>query len=199
MNTRSGFMASSASGVGPIVAVIPETDWQPVSDYPDTGEAQVAVAQHPGTRFRVIARRTRLVGAQADLFPNWRHHAVMTNRDLPALIADIDHRDHATIELVIRDLKNQALRHFSSGKIAANMAWTVIAALAHNLGLLANPHRTAHHDSTERPHPPPATAVDPRPTDPHRPAMDTPAPGPLVLAARLFHELTAIRALPALT
>jgi Transposase DDE domain group 1 len=50
------------------------------------------------------------------------------------LVADIDHRDHATIELVIRDLKDQALAHFPSGQFHANSAWTVIAALAHNLG-----------------------------------------------------------------
>jgi hypothetical protein len=116
-----------------VIDQIPETDWAAVKDYPDTGEAQVAEGQHPGTGFRVIARRTRLVGAQADLFPNWRHHAFMTNRDLPVQVADTDHRDHATIELVIRDLKDQALRHFPSGAFAANMAWTVIAALAHNL------------------------------------------------------------------
>ena len=133
---------------------IAETDWQPVNDYPDTGEAQVAEAQHPATAFRVIARRTRLVGAQADLFPNWRHHAFMTNRDLPALIADIDHRDHATIELAIRDLKDQALRHFPSGEFAANMAWTVIAALAHNLArwttLIALPTTTVQTARTRR-------------------------------------------------
>jgi hypothetical protein len=57
----------------------------------------------------------------------------MTNRTLPMLVADADHRDHATVELVIRDLKDQALAHFPSGAFAANMAWTVIAALAHNL------------------------------------------------------------------
>ena len=81
----------------------------------------------------MIARRTRLTGKQADLFPNWRHHAFMTNRALPALVADTDHRDHATVELAIRDLKDQALAHFPSGHYNANGAWTVIAALAHNL------------------------------------------------------------------
>jgi Transposase DDE domain group 1 len=35
---------------------------------------------------------------------------------------------------VIRDLIDQALCHFPSGRFAANSAWTVIAALAHNLG-----------------------------------------------------------------
>jgi hypothetical protein len=116
-----------------LIDQILDTDWQPVSDYPDTGEAQVAETEHPTTGFRLIARRTRLVGAQADLFPNWRHHAFITNRDLPGLVADTDHRDHATVELAIRDVKDQALAHFPSGEFAANMAWTAIAALAHNL------------------------------------------------------------------
>ncbi len=35
---------------------------------------------------------------------------------------------------MIRDLKDQALAHFPSGEFSANSAWTVIAALAHNLG-----------------------------------------------------------------
>ena len=37
------------------------------------------------------------------------------------------------MELAIRDLKDQALADFPSGKFLANAAWTVIAALAHNL------------------------------------------------------------------
>jgi hypothetical protein len=37
------------------------------------------------------------------------------------------------VELAIRDLKDQALAHFPSGRFLANAAWTVIAALAHNL------------------------------------------------------------------
>jgi hypothetical protein len=84
--------------------------------------------------FRLIVRRTRLVGKQAELWPDWRYHCFATNRTVPLLTADIDHRDHATIELVIRDLKDQALAHFPSGQMHANSAWTVIAALAHNLG-----------------------------------------------------------------
>ena len=69
----------------------------------------------------------------------------MTNRTVPTLTADIDHRDHAEIELTIRDLKDQALAHFPSGQMHANSAWTVIAALAHNLArwttLIGLPHR----------------------------------------------------------
>ncbi len=115
-----------------LIAQIPETDWVPVVDYPDTGEAQIAETTLGD--FRLIVRRTRLIGAQADLFPDWRHHAFATNRTVPLLTADIDHRDHAQIELAIRDLKDQALAHFPSGQMHANSAWTVIAALSHNLG-----------------------------------------------------------------
>ena len=115
-----------------LIDQIPETDWVPVTDYPDTGEAQIAETRLGS--WRLIVRRTRLVGAQAELFPDWRHHCFATNRTVPMLTADIDHRDHATVELAIRDLKDQALAHFPSGRYAANSAWTVIAALAHNLG-----------------------------------------------------------------
>jgi Transposase DDE domain group 1 len=115
-----------------LIEQIPDTDWVTVADYPDGGEAQIAETRLKG--WRLIVRRTRLTGKQADLFPNWRRHAFATNRTVPTLVADTDHRDHATIELVIRDLKDQALKHFPSGRFAANSAWTVIAALAHNLG-----------------------------------------------------------------
>jgi hypothetical protein len=115
-----------------LIDQIPEDAWVTVADYPDGGEAQIAETTLKG--WRLIVRRTRLTGKQADLFPNWRHHAFVTNRTVPTVVTDTDHRDHATIELVIRDLKDQALAHFPSGRYAANSAWTVIAALAHNLG-----------------------------------------------------------------
>jgi len=116
-----------------LIDQIDESEWVTVEDYPDGGEAQVAETELKG--FRLIVRRTRLIGAQAELFPDWRHHCFATNRStIPALTADIDHRDHATVELAIRDLKDGALQHFPSGSMHANSAWTVIAALAHNLG-----------------------------------------------------------------
>ncbi|HUZ29229.1 MAG TPA: hypothetical protein VMU90_08320, partial [Solirubrobacteraceae bacterium] len=45
-------------------------------------------------------------------------------------LVESEHRQHAVVELAIRDLKDQALAHFPSGKFLANAAWTVIAALA---------------------------------------------------------------------
>jgi Transposase DDE domain group 1 len=115
-----------------LIEQIPEAAWVTVADYSEGGEAQVAETELKG--FRLIVRRTRLIGPQAELFPDWRYHCFATNRTIPTLVADIDHRDHASIELAIRDLIDQALQHFPSGRMHANSAWTVIAALAHNLG-----------------------------------------------------------------
>jgi hypothetical protein len=135
-----------------LIAAIPESDWVTIADYPETGEAQIAETVLKG--FRLIVRRTRLIGAQAELFPDWRHHAFATNRTAPLLVADVDHRDHAQVELAIRDLKDQALAHFPSGRMDANSAWTVIAALAHNLGRwtgqIAQPHLPVQTARTRR-------------------------------------------------
>jgi Transposase DDE domain group 1 len=76
-------------------------------------------------------RRTRLLGAQGQLFPDWRHFAFVTNRAAPLALVESEHREHAVVELAIRDLKDQALAHFPSGRFNANAAWTVIACLAH--------------------------------------------------------------------
>jgi hypothetical protein len=113
------------------ITTIPETDWQALPDYPDDGEAQIAQTMLAGQR--LIVRRTRLIGAQAELWPDWRYFAFLTNRTEPLVVVEAEHRQHAVVELAIRDLKDQALAHFPSGKFYANAAWTVIAALAHNL------------------------------------------------------------------
>jgi hypothetical protein len=57
----------------------------------------------------------------------------LTNRVEELELVEAEHRQHAVVELAIRDLKDQALAHFPSGKFLANAAWTVIAAIAHNL------------------------------------------------------------------
>jgi hypothetical protein len=103
-----------------LIAEIPEQDWVTIEDYPDTGEAQIAETKLAG--WRLIVRRTRLLGDQAELWPDWRHHTFATNRTVPALTADVDHRDHAGVELTIRDLKDQALAHFPSGRYDAYSA-----------------------------------------------------------------------------
>jgi len=112
------------------VEAIAEQDWQRI-DYPVGGEAQIAETTY-GKR-RLIVRRTRLIGPQAELFPDWRHFAFITNRTQDVHVVEAEHRDHAVVEQVIAELKDQALAHFPSGHFHANGAWTVLAAIAHNM------------------------------------------------------------------
>ncbi len=112
------------------VEAIDESAWQSI-EYPNEGEAQIAETVY-GER-RLIVRRTRLLGAQAELWPDWRHFCFITNRDEDILLVEAEHREHAVVEQVIADLKDQALAHFPSGQFNANGAWTVLGALAHNL------------------------------------------------------------------
>ena len=114
-----------------IIAAIPEGSWVKIP-YTLSGEAQLAEAIYKGDR--LVVRRTRLIGAQAELWPDWRHHAFVSNRKEDAVVLDADHRNHAVVELAIRDFKEgSGLNHCPSGNFSANSAWLVIASLAHNL------------------------------------------------------------------
>jgi hypothetical protein len=128
---RYSISIRAQKGVAEQIASIPETDWQALADYPEDGEAQIAETTYAGKR--MIVRRTRLIGAQAELWPDWRHFPFLTNRNEDIALVEAEHRQHAVVELTIRDLKDQALAHFPSGQFNANSAWTVIASLAHNL------------------------------------------------------------------
>jgi len=113
------------------IAAIPEAAWVQIAYQPD-GVAQVAEASYRGDR--LIVRRVRNQGDQAQLFATWRYHAFVTNRVGTTLELDADHRRHAVCELAIRDLKAGAgLAHLPSGRFAANAAWLLAATLAHNL------------------------------------------------------------------
>ena len=119
-----------------------ERAWKPIA-YTDDGEAQVAETlittgrrsrSRKPRKLRLVVRRTRLIGDQGELWPNWRHHSFITNRaDLDAEAADAYHRAHARVELAIRDLKDNGLAHCPSGRFFANAAHLACAALAHNL------------------------------------------------------------------
>jgi hypothetical protein len=130
----------ATKGIADAIAAIPETAWVEI-DYTPDGQAQVAdcayitgKGKHQVTR-RLVVRRTRLTGrAQQRLWPDWRHHAFLT--DLDAMVVEVDrfHRHHAVVELAIRDLKEGAgLEHVPSGNFHANSAWLQCAVLAHNL------------------------------------------------------------------
>ena len=113
------------------VSAIDEEAWTPI-DYTCDGMAEVAECVYKGRR--LVVRRTRLVGHQATLWPEWRHFAFLTDQGGTAVEADAFHRAHATVELAIKDLKEGAgMEHVPSGHFSANAAWLVCAALAHDL------------------------------------------------------------------
>lgn len=127
------FSISVRSGDQKIAALIrgiSEGDWQAI-EYTAGGVAEVAETTYKG--MRLVVRRTRLTGAQTELFPDWRHHAFLTDRPGTPVELDASHRNHAVIELAIRDLKAEGLAHCPSGSFNANAAWVQIAALAHNM------------------------------------------------------------------
>ncbi len=113
------------------VSAIDEGAWTPI-DYTCDGVAEVAECVYKGRR--LVVRRTRLIGRQATLWPEWRHFAFLTDQEGSAVEVDAFHRAHATVELAIKDLKEGAgMEHVPSGNFNANAAWLVCAALAHNL------------------------------------------------------------------
>ena len=114
------------------IEAIGEESWTSI-DYTLGGEAEVGECSY-GDHHRLVVRRTRLVGRQAELFPSWRYHAFITDREGTAVVLDEDHRRHAVVELAIRDLKEGAgLSHCPSGEFNANAAWVVFASIAHNM------------------------------------------------------------------
>lgn len=113
------------------IDAIDEHAWTTLRDYPPTSIAQIAETKL-GDR-RLVIRRVRTLDRQGELLPSWELYPFVTNRTDALATVEAEHRQHAVVELAIRDLKDQALAHFPSGKFFANAAWTVIACLAHNL------------------------------------------------------------------
>ena len=163
------------------IALIAEDAWQPVADYPDSGEAQIAETTLGGRAADRAARTRTARTRRPSCCPTGATSRSSPTAPNPSTLVEAEHRQHAVVELVIRDLKDQALAHFPSGHYNANSAWTVIACLAHNLGrwtpLLGLPTTTVRAAA----HAPPPPARAPRPPDPHRAPLDASPPRPLAL------------------
>lgn len=122
------------------IEAIPDDAWVPI-DYWLEGGADVAETSYTafkGTKdavtLRLIVRRVRPTpGSQLALDVVFDYHPILTDRDGHMLAIEVDHRAHAVVELVIRDVKAGGLAHVPSGKFNANAAWLALAALAHNL------------------------------------------------------------------
>lgn len=138
------------------ITAIPEQKWTPIA-YPqaiwdDQLECWISDAEVAETGYtaftsrpkkeqvtarlivrRVRARNEKAADGQGELFPVYRHHAVLTDSPFETLQSEGQHRDHAIVEQVIADLNAGPLAHLPSGHFAANGAWLVLAAMAHNL------------------------------------------------------------------
>lgn len=155
---RYGAHVSLTTGSNPSVnaaiAQIPDTSWTAIH-YPnafadtETGElvSDAEVAEIGYTAFtshpkklqvhgRLIVRRVKRLNPKATpgqdgLFDVWRYHAVFVTSPFPMPQAESFHHDHAIIEQVIAAAAG-ALAHLPSGSFAANAAWAVLWAIAHN-------------------------------------------------------------------
>ena len=129
------------------IEAIDESAWAPIA-YPGSGRAEIAETTigidakhrrgaHPlPERLRLVVRRVLNHDPhhpQQPLFRDYRYFPILTSRTDDLGLVEAEHRDHAQVELVIRDLKDAGLAHVPSGKTYANMAWLVLASLAHNL------------------------------------------------------------------
>jgi Transposase DDE domain group 1 len=146
--TFSFAIARNAS-VDKAIASIPDETFVPV-DYPgavtdpDTGElisnaqvSEVAYTAFADSKYRItgrlIVRRVLDANTQDPLFPVWRYHPFFTINTQPLIQADLTHRQHAICETVWSDLIDGPWAHQPSGSFAANAAWSVLAAITHNL------------------------------------------------------------------
>jgi len=146
---RFSFTFTKNSSVNRAIGLIDEAAWTPVH-YPgavidpDTGalisDAEVAEIEYTAFKgspeeitARLIVRRVRDQNHPDELFPIWRYHPFFTNNTEPVTDADVTHRQHAIIESVFADLIDGPLAHMPSGLFPANSAWTVLAAITHNL------------------------------------------------------------------
>ncbi len=122
-----------------LIAAIPEEQWTPI---PYWKEGAASVAEIPyapfGLRrsYRMIIRRVEALANGQQQLPGvgYLHFAFITDREGDMLELEADHRQHAVVENVIRDLKyGLALNHMPSGRFGANAAWLALNVIAHNL------------------------------------------------------------------
>jgi len=122
-----------------VIAQIPADAWTPIPYWLDDGADVAETSYRPfgrkGRVMRLIVRRVRPIpGSQLALFCDYDYHPFITDRHGTTLELEADHRRHAEVENVIRDLKDGVgLNHLPSGRFAANAAWLTLAVIAHNL------------------------------------------------------------------
>jgi Transposase DDE domain group 1 len=122
-----------------VITQIPADAWTPIPYWLEGGADVAETSYRPfgrkGRVMRLIVRRVRPTpGSQLALFCDDDDHGFVTDRDGDTPWLEADHRRHAEVENVIRDLKHGVgLNHLPSGRYAANAAWLTLNILAHNL------------------------------------------------------------------
>jgi len=135
---RYSITAKLSNGMKKVIEAIDESAWTPIPyffDGADVAETTYRPFGAKGQPCRLIVRRVRPTpGSQLALFTEFSYHAFITDRLGATLELEADHRRHAEIENVIRDLKyGVGLNHFPSGRFGANAAWLGLNVIAHNL------------------------------------------------------------------
>ena len=122
-----------------LIDEIGETAWQEIPYWLEGTAAVAEIRYAPFGRrsaYRLIVRRVEPTpGSQLALRGlAYRYFAFITDRDGVTIELEADHRRHAEIENVIRELKyGCGLNHMPSGKFGANAAWLALNVIAHNL------------------------------------------------------------------
>ena len=132
----SSITAKLSPGMHRLVEDLPEQAWSPIAYWMEGGAdvAETTYKAFGGAALRLVVRRVKPTpGSQLALFAKYEYHAFVTDREGSAVELDADHRRHAEIELVIRDLKEGPWAHMPSGRFGANAAWLALGAIAHNL------------------------------------------------------------------
>ena len=137
-DVRYSITAKLFSGLKRVIEAIDESAWTPIAYFFDGADVAECTYEPFGTKgqpCRLIVRRVRPTpGTQLALFTEFSYHAFITDRPGATLELEADHRRHAEIENVIRDLKyGVGLNHLPSGRFGANAAWLGLNVIAHNL------------------------------------------------------------------
>ncbi|MBA2535216.1 MAG: IS1380 family transposase [Rubrobacter sp.] len=138
-NVAFSITAKNSKAMLKAVGAIPEADWKPIDYYlpagADVAETTYRAFGKKAPLLRLIVRRTKPTpGTQLALLVTYDYHCIVTDRVGETLVLEADHRRHAQVEDVIRDLKyGVGLNHLPSGRFGANAAWLVINVIAHNM------------------------------------------------------------------
>jgi hypothetical protein len=137
-DVRYSITAKLYQGLKCVIETIDESAWTPIDYFFDGADVAETTYEPFGTEgrpCRLIVRRVRPTpGSQLALFTEFSYHAFITDRPGATLELEADHRRHAEIENVIRDLKyGVGLNHLPSGRFGANAAWLGLNVIAHNL------------------------------------------------------------------